>query len=348
MQLVNGQRISLSELGAGSLRVSSGHPMIAVSMQGGHAEEACGPGNPSIQGASWDGAGLSIDIGRLPAQVSELQLVTQEGSSLQVGNSRLSLSGGPRTCGKVYRHSSGWKFAAMDERYSGAFGGMAEQAFKPSRTAPPTNPPKTAGTSNPPTSGPIRLQKLTLEKGNSAPLSLAKDGGLSGIIHANLNWQQKRGFFSQAADLDLGCFWQMKDGEKGMVQAIGGNFGSQHHAPYITLDHDDRSGASAQGENLRIWRPDLLQRAIVVAFIYDGVANFRDVGANLTLRDPSGNELRLNLSNPQAGRSFCAIATIVNDGQRLVIKNEELYFSGHRECDHHYGLGFQWTAGRKD
>lgn len=78
-----------------------------------------------------------------------------------------------------------------------------------------------------------------------------------GEILINLNWSQpaRRGLFSRASqpiDLDLGCLFELTNGSKGAVQALGNSFGSLSQAPFISLDGDDRSGESAGGENLRI------------------------------------------------------------------------------------------------
>jgi tellurite resistance protein TerA len=71
---------------------------------------------------------------------------------------------------------------------------------------------------------PIHLQKITLEKqGDSHRIDLTKrSSGGSPEIVINLNWSKqgsvKKGFFSKLfadnsdIDLDLGCFWQLRDG----------------------------------------------------------------------------------------------------------------------------------------
>ncbi len=87
-------------------------------------------------------------------------------------------------------------------------------------------------------------------------------------VHVNLNWNQQpnknTGFFTKlvggnsAPDLDLGCMYETVDGTKGVIQPLGGNFGSKSSPPYIFLDKDDRTGAVADGENMLIYRPDTI------------------------------------------------------------------------------------------
>lgn len=247
--------------------------------------------------------------------------------------------------------------------------------------APTPNPPsgglslnRNRGASSPPSassappsaapSRPISLTKITLEKqGQSARISLQKAG--TQRVHVNLNWEAKPtnaapsgggGFLSKlldsvtgadkAADLDLGCMYELASGEKGVIQALGGNFGNSGGVPFIKLDQDDRSGASVGGENLFIERPDLIRKVLIFAFIYEGAGNFSDVGGRLSFNDPQGNEIKMSLSNP-AALPFCAVALVQAQGGELVITKEERYFSGHRDCDQAFGFGFSWKAGRK-
>ncbi|AZI43186.1 tellurium resistance protein TerA [Deinococcus psychrotolerans] len=242
-----------------------------------------------------------------------------------------------------------------------ASGGMSlnrNRGTSPSSTSPSSTP------SNAAPSRPISLTKITLEKqGQSARISLQKAG--TQRIHVNLNWEAKPssaapsgggGFLSKllgsvtgadkAADLDLGCMYELASGEKGVIQALGGNFGKADGPPFIKLDQDDRSGASAGGENLYIERPDLIRKVLIFAFIYEGAGNFSEVGGRLSFNDPQGNEIKMSLSNP-AALPFCAVALVQAHGNELVITKEERYFSGHRDCDQAFDFGFSWKAGRK-
>ncbi len=89
---------------------------------------------------------------------------------------------------------------------------------------------------------------INLQKGQKVSLEKKSSAGLGEIL-VNLNWNarpQKKGFLSslfasnQGIDLDLGCLFELKDGRKGTVQALGNCFGSLNHPPFIALDGDDR------------------------------------------------------------------------------------------------------------
>ena len=112
-------------------------------------------------------------------------------------------------------------------------------------------------------------QKVNLEKSGGAPL---------GEILINLNWNQrqpKRGFFQSLfpsnhgnIDLDLGCLFELKNGEKSAVQALGRAFGSLQNSPYIALDGDDRTGALSGGENLRVNGAKIREMKRILVYTY--------------------------------------------------------------------------------
>lgn len=250
-----------------------------------------------------------------------------------------------------------WRFAAVGQGFNGGlnallkhFGGEEAEV----RAAPPPPAPLPAPSPPPaPITPKVNLAKVTLEKrGDKRTIDLSKKD-VSQPIHINLNWMQtvsKSGFFGSKkieADLDLGCMVEMKDGQKGVIQALGKNFGQKDVSPYIYLDKDDRSGVSTDGENLFILRPDLIKKVMVFAFIYQGTANFADVHGRIIIKDVVGNETTIYLDNSDSSNGFCAICLIENSGDRITITKEEAYFKGHAMADKKYGFGFQWTAGSK-
>lgn len=195
-------------------------------------------------------------------------------------------------------------------------------------------------------------QRINLDKpGDKGHISLSSE---KQTFHINLRWQQqaqKTGFFGVMrtqqgqVDLDLGCMFEAVDGTKGVIQALGGQFG---HPEFLVLDKDDRSGASDDGENLYIVRPELFARILIFAFIYEGTGNFSHVGATLHMQDPLGNTVDLALNSPDSQRRFCAICLIENHSGNIEVTKEERYFMDHADCDEHYRFGFRWRAGSKE
>jgi tellurite resistance protein TerA len=209
----------------------------------------------------------------------------------------------------------------------------------------------------PPPAKPIRLEKLTLDKKGSS-ISLEKKGQGFEELVINLKWNQGgsggKGFFgrltSRKIDLDLGCLFKLRDGRAGAVQALGDSFGSLQQPPYVQLMGDDRSGASAAGEFLRIngrqW--EQLERIVVFALIYEGAPNWAETDAVVTIQTPGQPTLEIRIDSHRNDQRMCALAMLENQGGNIKVTKLVEYFLDHRFLDQAYGFGLRWVAGSKD
>ncbi|SDO63333.1 tellurite resistance protein TerA [Nakamurella panacisegetis] len=216
--------------------------------------------------------------------------------------------------------------------------------------------------------GGVSLQKVTLTA-SSPQVSLTKSGGSTGTIRINLNWSsgvnpaaqsaQKGGFFKRLAaqaqqssgvDLDLGCLYELSDGSKGVVQALGNSFGSLDRPPWIKLDGDDRTGSVSTGENMSInlEQPGRFRRVLIFAMIYEGAPNWAAVDGVVTLSPINGPQIEVRLDATDQGARICAVAQLINHGNDLVVQREVQYINGGQSVlDRTYGWGMNWTPGRK-
>ncbi|MCF0081440.1 TerD family protein [Streptomyces lomondensis] len=282
--------------------------------------------------------------------------------------------------GEFYRRQGAWKFRAVGQGYSSGLEGLATDygitVDEPQQAAPaaaPTPPPLTQPAAPPPPAtpsatppAPVRLTKVTLTKA-SPSVSLTKQGGTSGALHVNLNWEVRKQFsgwsskFGRPAalhsdlDLDLCALYELTDGSKGVVQALGHAFGALHQPPYIHLDGDDRTGAVAAGENLTVNldHKNAFRRILVFVTIYEGARSFADLHATVTLQPQHGAPIDFSLDECTIPSPVCALALITNTGGDLVVQREARYLvpergvSPQRTVDHAYGWGMNWTPGRK-
>ncbi|MFI9507147.1 Tellurium resistance [Nocardia sp. NPDC052566] len=199
----------------------------------------------------------------------------------------------------------------------------------------------------------VNLSKVTLSKATPS-INLTKPGESQGVMRVNLNWSagSKGGFFKRAKsiDLDLACLYELADGSKGVVQALGNSFGSLNSEPFIQLDGDDRSGSSTGGENMHInlAKPDAFKRILIFAFIYEGVPNWAAADGVVTLFPTSGPQIEVRLDSPVDGARSCAIALLQNQGHGITVHREVHYINGaQREIDEAYRWGMNWKSGRK-
>ncbi|MFC7307841.1 TerD family protein [Streptomyces monticola] len=284
--------------------------------------------------------------------------------------------------GELYRRQGAWKFRAVGQGYGSGLAGLAtdfgisvdepqEPAAPPLTPAPaaaapqqpPSAPPQPA---TPPAAAPISLSKVTLTK-EAPAVSLTKQGGTSGAMRVHLNWQVRKQFKGWGAklgramamhadlDLDLGALFELTDGRKGVVQALGNTFGALHQAPYIHLDGDDRTGARASGENLTINLDHArdFKRVLIFVTIYEGARSFADLDATVTLTPQNGAPIDFHLDECTVPSTVCALALLTNEGGDLVVRREARYLvpergvSMQRTLDYAYGWGMDWTPGRK-
>ncbi|WYB29359.1 TerD family protein [Streptomyces sp. SM1P] len=293
--------------------------------------------------------------------------------------------------GELYLRQGAWKFRAVGQGYSTGLEGLAtdfgisvdepQQAPPaPQAAAPPApapapvpaaapaspQPPAPPAPAAPPVTQPVRLTKITLTK--SAPsVSLAKQGGTSGALRVNLNWEVRKQFKGWGAklgravamhadlDLDLCALYELTDGRKGVVQSLGNAFGSLNQPPFIHLDGDDRTGALSTGENMTINldHKNLLRRVLIFVTIYEGARSFADLHATVTLQPQNGAAVDFSLDECTVPSTVCALALITNDGGDLTVQREARYLvpdrgvSPQRTIDAAYGWGMNWTPGRK-
>jgi len=192
-------------------------------------------------------------------------------------------------------------------------------------------------------------QKVNLSKSNDKPL---------GEILINLNWSQPPAkkllgitLPQQSIDLDLGCLYEMKDGQKGCVQALGNAFGSLKNFPFIALDGDDRSGAASDGENLRVNGAHVadFKRILIYTFIYQGVANWKSADGIVTVKCPGSEDLIVRMDEYGSSQIMCAIAMLENsNNQTFSVEKLIRFYDGHSQMDKAFNWGMRWTPGRKD
>ncbi|MFF6783287.1 TerD family protein [Streptomyces sp. NPDC012510] len=289
--------------------------------------------------------------------------------------------------GEFYRRQGAWKFRAVGQGYSSGLEGLATDfgitvdepqhtaatpapaaPSAPVTAAPVTVQPPVTATPPPPSvpPAPVRLTKVTLTK-EAPTVSLAKQGGTSGAMRVNLNWEVRKQFSGWGSklgravamhadlDLDLCALFELSDGRKGVVQALGNAFGALHQPPFIHLDGDDRTGAVSSGENLTInldHKQDL-RRVLIFVTIYEGARSFADLHATVTLHPQHGAPVDFSLDECTVPSTVCALALITNRGGDLIVQREARYLvpergvSPQRTVDHAYGWGMNWTPGRK-
>ena len=198
---------------------------------------------------------------------------------------------------------------------------------------------------------PIVLTKgdgISLSK--ESGLSLQKDDAYSGEMCINLNWSQPTTPGAPGIDLDLCCLYELQDGTRGSVQALGNFFGNLAAPPYIALDGDDRTGETEGGENIRLDMANVrfIKRLLVFAYIYEGTPDWKTASPVVTLSCPGHRPVEVKMDEFSQTDRTCAIALLENHGNLTFrVRKEIQFFPGHAAMDAHYNWGIKWVPCKK-
>ncbi|MCM1132852.1 MAG: TerD family protein [Ruminococcus flavefaciens] len=307
--------------------------------------------------SSGNSAVFSVNLSLLPANISKLVFTASIDGDSAMGNitsHTFSLSQNGTDAVRFYMtgnefekekaiitveiyRKDGWRINAVARGFNGGLGDLLKSYGGKEVTLPPPQPEATA-----------MPAKVDLKKGQK--VSLVKGSNGLGEISINLNWKQPVGFNAKPIDLDLGCLYELKNGTKGTVQALGKRFGSLTNPPYIALDGDDRSGSSAEGENLRINGSMVseIKRILIYTFIYEGIANWAGADGVVTVKCPGSPEITVRMDEYGSSLGFCAIALLENVNDTFSVQKIVNFYKDHTYADRAFGWGLKWAKGKKD
>lgn len=279
--------------------------------------------------------------------------------TLEGGGHRLVVAGQGRSeaaliLAEVYKRNGQWKIRNVGQGFNGGLAQLATHfgveiaEESPSTSSSPQPDPQPAKSSS------VNLSKVSLTKQDKA-ISLKKESGKFGKIRINLNWNQgtpKKSFFGISKggiDLDLGAFVEIRDGTRGVIQALGNTFGNFDREPFVKLMGDDRTGSVSDGEWLEIngdhWHE--IQRVLIYAFIYEGVANWQETDGVVRVLVPDQPEIEIRMNEYGSKQGTCAVVELINEGGAVRVERKVEFFAGQKKMDEAYGWGFRWSAGRK-
>lgn len=199
---------------------------------------------------------------------------------------------------------------------------------------------------------PIILEK----KGAQHHIQLQKDD-TQGAIVIQLRWSN-----TAPVDLDLGCYYELRNGKRKLIDALqfangeGGpkdrvtKQGCYNNPPYVWHTGDDRGDNNASQETIIVNAKGLalIRRIIVYAYIYEGVAqwNLTDAVVNVTV--PHQNTVTVKMGETNNKRRFCAIAQLDFDiHNAITVKRLVSFHDSHSGADIQYGWGFKYQQTHK-
>lgn len=207
--------------------------------------------------------------------------------------------------------------------------------------------------------------KITLKKKGDSHMLVSKG---TGEIVINLNWNQTTdksgsglfgGIFggsSSGIDLDLGCFYELWNGKKSVIDGIqfahdSSLQGSLTAPPYLYHLGDDRTGSNDAGEFIKVSGRNLdkIKRMTLYCFIYEGVTQWDKTDAVIRVQVPNQPVIEVEMGRQTDSKTFCAIAGLdfERGGKNIKITKHVTFHKGHSDCDRAYRWGLSWEAGSK-
>ncbi|HCK33054.1 MAG TPA: Tellurium resistance protein TerA [Rhodospirillaceae bacterium] len=192
---------------------------------------------------------------------------------------------------------------------------------------------------------------ITIPEGFNEPLYI----GLSwtnviqireeGLLNRMMNKMQDIG-----VDLDLGCLYELHDGQRGALQPFGDLYGDYEKAPFIYHSGDERTGDTAgDDEHIRLnvsqWKR--IKKVLIYCYIYKGPERWEEIMPEISLKMGNLEDIKLKLRSYRDDLPICALATLENKDGKVEITQHAEYFRGHPAMDRAFGFGIRWEEGEK-
>jgi len=164
-----------------------------------------------------------------------------------------------------------------------------------------------------------------------------KSSGLMGLVKKATK---------QGVDLDLGCFFELQNGTRGVLQPFGNLFGNLNDIPYIQHSGDERTG-DAEGDdeyftvNGAQW-PEI-KRILLYTYIYDGGSDWSQIRPEINIDLKTGEEpIHIRPALKSDKNPICALASIKNVKNGIQIVTHGTYYMSQAAMDRAFGFGLEW------
>ncbi|WP_163833229.1 TerD family protein [Spartinivicinus ruber] len=144
--------------------------------------------------------------------------------------------------------------------------------------------------------------------------------------------------FDPVNDLRIGAFYELSNGQRGLVQSYGEERGSYYGVPYIhALSHEEQRVQQLH-LNTQYWHKSY--RVLVYCFILEGLSQWNKLGASIDF-----NKLdQININSYRCDQPLCAVAMIERVAQQYKLTPLVEFFDSLVAMDQAYGWGLPWRS----
>lgn len=194
---------------------------------------------------------------------------------------------------------------------------------------------------------------IILQKKGAQHLIQLKKNNLEGAIVIQLQWGNKA-----PVDLDLGCYYELRNGERNLIDALqfgDGNGGPKDvvsrqgcytNPPYIWHTGDDRGEGNSSTETIIVNAKGIqyIRRIVAYTYIYEGAAQWNLTDAVVNVSVPGQQTVSVKMGEVNDKRRFCAVAQIDFDiDNSITVKRLVSFHNTHSDADLQYGWGFNYV-----
>ncbi|MEO7692227.1 MAG: TerD family protein [Sphingomonas sp.] len=270
---------------------------------------------------------------------------------------------------ELYRRNGAWKFRADGQGFNDglaplarSFGiDVAEDEQAPPREADPVQQPAAQA---PAQARPIELVR-ELASPPAPPAARRDDGTVKltaalqgaiwsgspspdfGEISARLMWSSQCGGLQgrpRPLELGLGCFYELQDGRKGVVQSWDSK-GQFDAPPYVHLEHVESAGTRGE-QKLRIngakW--PTIRKLTLFAYLQSGAPSWHTASLSLTLSTPGEAPVSIDVEEGTDGSGIVALVSLEQRSGEIVFTRLARFAIGHQELDQDLGWDLRWKT----
>lgn len=278
----------------------------------------------------------------------------------------------------VYRRGSAWKFRADGQGFNNGLAPLARSfgIDVAEDESAPLRDTAAIGSRAPYAPAPEREVELVRDARGTrrspppaavpappfAPIPPKRDDGSTklSVDHPNASWEGDLGeiavklaWDSQCGGLhgrprvlgpELGCFYRLEDGRRGLVQSWDGN-GQFDTAPFVHLTHAEVDGARGE-QRLRIngGRWPAIAELTLFAYLRSDAPNWRTAALSLTVSATGRMPVSLSLEGGPDGNGMVALVTLANHDGLVDISRLARFAVGHQELDGQLGWELRWKT----
>ena len=188
------------------------------------------------------------------------------------------------------------------------------------------------------TPAPLSLSAVEVNKGEKIGLTTREDH--LGEITITFRWQNP-----QHEKYGLSCFYELKDGNKDIIQSLGNQLGSLNQPPYISLEVGKHTADSQSEDIIRINGAmlDKIQRIFVFTSNFDSLPDWFRFNGGLIISCSGGPDVVVRLNDFIASHRQCVIAALYNENDTTFSVEKIIrFFNMVQEIDQSFSWKLQW------